>query len=61
MKIRVSGLTNKSQKTLAQKMTLEELVLMASIHMDVVSGKMTIEQYRYKENELIEKYGFKVK
>jgi hypothetical protein len=60
-KIRMSALTTKSEKVLLQKMTLEDLRVMAYLSSDVVKGIVTIEQYRQKEKELIVKYGFKVK
>jgi hypothetical protein len=60
-KVRMSALTTKSEKALLNKMTLEDLRVMAYLSSDVVKGIVTIEQYREKEQSMITKYGFKVK
>jgi len=61
MKIRISALTTKSEKALLNKMSMDDLRVMAYLSSDVVKGIVTIEQYREKEIQMINKYGFKVK
>lgn len=60
-KIKISALTDKSEKALLHKMSFEDLRSMAYLSSDVVKGIVTIEQYREKEIQMINKYGFKVK
>jgi hypothetical protein len=60
-KIRMSALTPKSERALLQKMSFEDLRFMAYLSSDVVKGNATIEQYREKEIQMINKYGFKVR
>ena len=60
-KVRMSALTVKSEKALLNKMTIEDLRVIAYLSSDVVKGIVTIEQYREKEIQMINKYGFEVK
>lgn len=60
-KIRISALTTKSEKALLHKMSLDDLRFMAYLASDVIKGNITVDQYRIKEDEMITKYGFKVK
>ena len=60
-KIKISALTDKSEKALLHKMSFEDLRSMAYLSSDVVKGIVTIEQYREKEVQMINKYGFTVK
>lgn len=60
-KIRLSGLTPKSEKALCKKMSMEDLKTMIDFCNEVKSGKHTIDEYREMELKMAEKYGFKVK
>jgi len=59
--LHISTLTTASQKKLAKKLDLPELREMALLHQSVIEGNKSLCQYRNRERELIQKYGFKVR
>ena len=60
-RIRISVLTNASIKRLSKKMDPSEIREMCDLYSEVQKGNVTIEQYREKEMQYINKYNFKVK
>jgi len=55
---RMSALTRASQTRLSKSMSIGDLKTMCDLYKKVLEGNATIEEYRVKEQEIINKCGF---
>jgi len=54
----MSALTRASQTRLSKSMSIGDLKTMCDLYKKVLEGNATIEEYRVKEQEIINKCGF---